>query len=995
MDISLRKFISTRQEKGEGYYTHVSQIQPTGKYNLSRKDEEEWWNLYCDTLYNNPKMVSGIAERPGDFIPVLNDSDIKVPYDSTKHSLDQKLYNDTHIRQTVMIYQKHLKQIIKNYEKHHGICIVLEKDLPIYDKTKNEIKHGFHLHFINVIMHKIDQDVHLIPRIRKEIADKDLFKDLGVSKSEEVIDKSCTSKFWLLYGSRKKEYLQSYKVSKIFDDDCNEITLEEALNNFKLKNVHGDLVPMDDHPLDYYLPRILSIHPGEREPVIVKSNLNLITKKLLKKAKESKKVYEDVPIPEALKKARELMKLISSTRADNFDDWIDIGWILFNIGDGTEDALDMWMEFSAKTSKKNFSESGCMYYWERMEKRNRTIGSLYYYAKMDNPDEFKKIQKKESERLFNESLNGGHYDMAKWLHNKYRDEFVCACPEKKVWFRYKNHRWVLNKKGIDLRRKISTELVAEYKSLKKKICEDMGEQDDDAELQKRLKTVNKIIASLKSAPFKNNIMVECEELFLDDGFAEKLDMDPELIHFSNGILDLRELRFRPGKPSDYLSLTTGYDYQEFSWDHQDVIEVDDHFSKVFPDPELKQFFMEYTANLLKGGNNIKTFLNMSGGGDNAKSVNMDLLKLALGKYMKVLPTSLIIGKRTQSSQATPELSGIQGVRFAILQEPNNKDVINIGILKELSGNDAIYIRGLYKESQEVRPMFKLGLICNKLPKLPCDDPAAWNRIRVLPHEACFPKDNVPETLEEQIRLKRFPRDPYFSEKLPKMKAPFMWIMFETWKRILKEGRMKEPEKVRAATAIYRKQNDVFLQFIAEKIIHDPENEKALMSVVETYNSFKTWFNDSYPNLHSQIPSKEDLKDELTIKWGELTAGYKWKGYRLRTAEDDEKEGKAIIIREEDLDKTYNSSNDCKDDKDDKEEKEEKEDGFEIEVEEDVDDFSMLHKNKTSAKNIPSKNFKSRGKKKIEIEESEESDEEMKSEESDESEDENHNTKPLI
>lgn len=1487
MDLSLRKFIATRQEKGEGYYTHVSQIQPTGKYNLTRKDDEEWWKLYCDTMYSNPKMVSGLAERPGEFLPVLNDSDIKLSYDPAKHPLDKKLYKDTHIRQTAMIYQKHLKQTVKNYEKRHGICVVLEKEYPTYDKTKEEIKHGYHLHFINAIMHKVDQDVHLIPRVRKEVAEKDLFKDIGVLKSEDVIDKSCTSKFWLLYGSRKKEYLQSYKVTKVFDDDCNEISLEEALKDFKLTDVHGDPVKMDDHPLEYYLPRILSIHPGTREPITVKADLNIITKKLLKKAKESKKVYDDMPTPEALKKARELMKLISAARADNFDDWLDIGWVLFNIGDGTEDALDMWIEFSSKTSKKNFSEAGCVYQWERMEKRNRTIGSLYYYAKMDSPEEYKKIQKKDNDRLFNESLNGGHYDMAKWLHNRYKGEFVCACPEKKVWFHYKNHRWVVNKQGIDLRRKISTELVNEYKNMKKKICEDMGEQDDDAELQKRLKTVNKLIASLKSTPFKNNILSECisagtyvtmsnglsvpieelnnntnrligwdenmngilnekqtnfmnkgekecvelmlsdgtklvsthdhpiltsdgrwvfsgdlkpgidkvrtsitgvkisvmndmklcdgwvkkfgsltlktdtqseyekslifsriiglmlsdgtiihnkstdminanvslgslidannfvddieilcgkrpkitnshssfysttkgwtynvaipscvsknialipgislgrkstqkstlpeflldndcpvpiireflgglmggdghanvvtkkntitsvgfsqskceehidslqnmmenivkmfskcgvsnvnlfnkkkvknhdlyeiqfdvsfqdillfsdnigfryctnkllkltaacsyanmyntvynqrieflkelkkisgydgvkrvnlrnyidqaklnvetrdgrllndkvipkystlvnnmrnigeiryklgikpieymesigvkdfffsdngpsycfkrdsltlpslvvdvheikpvgkrtvyditvdnihnfvangvivhncVELFVDDSFIDKLDSDHNLIHFSNGILDLKEMRFRPGRPTDYVSLTTGYDYQEYSWDSQEVIEVDDHFTKVFPDPELKQYWMEYTASLLRGGNSSKTFLNMSGEGDNAKSVNMDLLKLTLGRYMKILPTSLISGKRTQSSQATPEYAGLPGVRFAVLQEPNSKDVINIGILKELSGNDIIYYRGLYKDSQELKPQFKLALVCNKLPKLPCDDPATWNRIRVLPHEACFPKDNVPELLEDQIRLKRFPRDPYFSEKLPKMKAPFMWMMFDTFKKILKDGRMTEPEKVRSATAMYRKQNDVFLQFIMEKIVFDPENEKALMSVVETYNSFKTWFDDSYPNLHSQIPSKEDLRDELTKKWGDLTMSHKWKGYRLRTAEDDEKEGKAIIIREEDLDKNSNI--------------EQKEESLDIEVPEEVieedveEDFSMLHKKKSKSPvkgKVVKKSPVKKGKKKIEF------DEVSSEEESDE--EENHKTKPLI
>jgi P4 family phage/plasmid primase-like protien len=901
MDLTVRNFIFDRQEKGDGNYTHVSQVIPTGKFNISRKDTEEFWSMYQRVLQKNPKMVSGLAEKPSDFVPVLNDTDLKLPYNPKIHFLDQKLYKETHIKQTVIVYQKHLKQIIKDYKPKHSICFVLEKERPTLD-DKNNISHGFHLHFIHTVMHKVDQDVHLIPRVRKEIDERRVFADIGFQASEEAIDKSCTTRFWLLYGSRKKEKLQAYKVTKIFDENCSEISLAEAIKDFDLVDIHDDKIIMDQNNLEYYLPRILSIHPNNREPVSLKTDLSIITKKLLKKAKESKQVYDDLPVPEALKKARILMKLISSSRADIFEDWIDIGWTLHSISDGTEEGLDLWIDFSSKTTKKNyFSEKVCMYEWEKMERKGKTIGSLYFYAKQDSPDEYKKLQKKDNEKLFNESLNGGHHDMAKWLFNKYGDKFVCSSVEKNIWYQYKDHRWFLTTKGINLRKKISKDLVNQYRAMKKKICDQMGEDDDDADGQKKMKTVNKIIASLKSFPFKNNIMKECEELFYDEKFSEKLDSDPYLLHYSNGILDLREMRFRSGRFTDYCSLTTGYDFKEHNWDDMEVLDVLDHLSKVFPDPILNQYFIEYSANLLKGGNNIKTFLNMSGEGDNGKSINMDLMKLALGDYMKVLPTSLIVGKRTQSSQATPELSGIQGVRFAILQEPNVKDIINIGILKELSGNDVIYIRSLYKESQEIRPMFKLALICNKLPKLPCDDPAAWNRIRVLPHESSFPKEEhlVPKTIEEQIKVRKFPRDPFFSEKLPKMKTAFMWIMWQTYKRIQTEGRMPEPEKVRDATSTYRKNNDVFLQFIGERIIHEPRNKKALLSVVELYSAFKSWFGDSYPNLHHQIPSKEDMKEELVRKWGELNAAHKWKGYRIRTLEDDEKDGKTLILRETD------------------------------------------------------------------------------------------------
>ena len=56
--------------------------------------------------------------------------------------------------------------------------------------------------------------------------------------------------------------------------------------------------------------------------------------------------------------------------------------------------------------------------------------------------------------------------------------------------------------------------------------------------------------------------------------------------------------------------------------------------------------------------------------------------------------------------------------------------------------------------------FKLACICNDKPKLPNNDQAAWNRIRVFPFESTF-TSNAPNTFEEQLRQKKFPKDGIF------------------------------------------------------------------------------------------------------------------------------------------------------------------------------------------------------------------------------------------
>ncbi len=97
----------------------------------------------------------------------------------------------------------------------------------------------------------------------------------------------------------------------------------------------------------------------------------------------------------------------------------------------------------------------------------------------------------------------------------------------------------------------------------------------------------------------------------------------------------------------------------------------------------------------------------------------------------ILPIALLTQKRAASNSAQGELERTKGRRFAVMQEPSEQDKINIGFMKELSGNDRILCRALYKEPYEFKPQFKMILTCNELPEVPSDDGGTWRRIRVI------------------------------------------------------------------------------------------------------------------------------------------------------------------------------------------------------------------------------------------------------------------------
>jgi hypothetical protein len=68
----------------------------------------------------------------------------------------------------------------------------------------------------------------------KELLDEqNVFQDLGVKISSKVIDDTCTRKHWMLYGSKKynpnPNALEAYKITKIFNRNCERLSLKDAL----------------------------------------------------------------------------------------------------------------------------------------------------------------------------------------------------------------------------------------------------------------------------------------------------------------------------------------------------------------------------------------------------------------------------------------------------------------------------------------------------------------------------------------------------------------------------------------------------------------------------------------------------------------------------------------------------------------------------------------------------------------------------------------------
>ena len=879
-----------QDQKDSLYYTHVSCLYKKSKLQLTRLKIEDFWKKYCDFVFEKEDPDVGIAENPNPLngLQVIGNINIEFPIDSIDYQEGQRLIMDRHIIETIKIFQNELKSLLIEYDDDKLVCFVLEKpSYSIQNKDGEIVKNGFNIYFPYLFLERSDQENFLIPKIRNKLKKSNIFEDLGIKDASKLLDTSYLKYPTLLYGSKKASNMKSYKLTKIIDYDGDEIEIETALRNYCLYDVYERPISLKGMEM-YYLPRILSIIPFGRIISAIKKNPIDLPKEIQLKneIQENKISYRDLKCSENLKKASRLVSILSTQRVND----INIGNCLFNIGNACREALDIWINFCKKSSDI-FDVNVCFESWNETVMNSRRIGlsTLEFFAKQDNEEQYEKYINDNIDRYIKDSINGcSHTDIARALFVMYSTEFKCSSIAHGLWYQYDKHRWKKIDSGVTLSMKISDDssgsLLSRFFEYNMEYARKVAMANDDGEkamYSVKLKQVQKVISSLKTSPFKKNVMKECMEIFFDDNFLNNLDKNSNLIGFRNGVYDLKQNIFREGLPEDYISLQMPIEYKELKETDKSVLNVYDFFEKIFPDRSIRDYFMDISSEVFVGGNKRKHVYFWSGEGDNGKSVTQMIFEKMLGEYAVKLPTSLIVGKRTQSSAACPELARAgNGVRWAVLQEPDKKDVINIGILKELSGNDTFFARGLYKEGTEIEPMFKLAVICNDPPLVPYSDKATWNRIRVIPFESTF-SNNAPSSYEQQLLEKKFPKDPYFDEKIPDMTQALAWILLKHKKSGI---RSPEPDKVKIATEFYRKKNDIYRQFMEEKVV---EEKSSSLTIAELYTVFKEWYKESLPN--QPIPIKNDVKEYFLKTWGETQKGNKWLGYKIQSNDVEDKD----------------------------------------------------------------------------------------------------------
>lgn len=860
---ALSTFLGEHISKNKELCTHTSMLSPMGCYNIkSANDKKRFYNLYCKAL--NENAILGITEKPSKYTstPLHIDIDFKFKLEDYKEELMPKI-----IEKIISLYQKSIQDIIdeKNFDSSYLNCILLQKS----KKCSNDpgiINAGFHLHFPHFVSKWWVQDKVIRGKVVNYVIQSCLFHNLKLPENttvENVFDPVAT-KTWLMYGSRKKRGFESYLVTKCFDSNLEPMSLEEIFEE-ELE----DLDTIEGKNIEYYLPILLSLLDKEESVKLKKCILDMeprfknIRRRAIKKTKTNETILEELKFIEE----SELVDMLSTERATDRNKWIEVGWTLFCIGEGHEKALNMWLQFSQKCEDK-YNEEICINEWNNMEVKGKTIATLKMMAQIDNPEKYARWRQMHIRSYYEEAISFGnpkkeysvHYPLGKLLQTMY-DNFVCADSKKNIWYKFYNHRWNLVDDGVDLKKLLTFEVKNAFLRYGSEIMSKTSQTFDETEREKLIKKssiIQTIVHSLGKVQMVKNIVEAAKIYFHDVNFLKKLDENRSLIGMENGVYDLDAGIFREGRPDDYITYTTELYYWNYSNTSMEVKQLEMFLNKIFVDEELRNYTLDSICSCLKGGNQDKRFYILTGDGDNGKSVFINLVESTFGDYFWKFEQELLVrGNGNNSSSARPELANVKGRRLCVVDEiPVNKE-IDIGILKKLTGNDSFFARLLHENGSIIKPMFTLFLQCNALPKIPSHDTPTWNRTRVIDCESSF-VDNPPEEEAEQFRQKIFKKDTNMSEKLIEMSEPFIWYLFERYKKYRRNGSV-EPKKVKISTQNYRSDNDIYLQFMTENLKVKKGNK---ILVTKIYSAFKDWYKDNYPEYYQkeQIGNREMVKE---------------------------------------------------------------------------------------------------------------------------------------
>ena len=298
-------------------------------------------------------------------------------------------------------------------------------------------------------------------------------------------------------------------------------------------------------------------------------------------------------------------------------------------------------------------------------------------------------------------------------------------------------------------------------------------------------------------------MAECERHVR----PEELDVDPNLLNFRNGTVDLSSGVLYPHRRADYITKMVHHDFypdakcprwQEFLDEvmggGRDAGEAARERAQRFKDYLQRAFGYSLTGRTIE-----KAVFVPFGSGDNGKSTLLSTFRGLIEEYAVVLQVDTLM-VRQESNNTQADLADLRGARLVQTSETEEGQRLAQGKLKRITqGMGTIKAVRKYENPREFKKK-KLRMDTNRKPLIrDADDKATFNRLHPIPFTVRIPMDRIDKMLPEKL--------------IAEAEGILAWAVLGA-KRWYESG-LDQPPEVRAANEEWRGEMDHVAQFIEE------------------------------------------------------------------------------------------------------------------------------------------------------------------------------------
>ena len=342
---------------------------------------------------------------------------------------------------------------------------------------------------------------------------------------------------------------------------------------------------------------------------------------------------------------------------------------------------------------------------------------------------------------------------------------------------------------------------------------------------------------------------------------EALDTDLWALNCLNGTIDLRTGVLREHRREDLITKLAPVEF-----DPAARLDLWDQFLETaLPNVETRRYVQKLAGYSLCGEREEDLVVFIHGPPATGKSTWREALTATLGSYAAVASFATFTQSQARGGAPRSDLVALKGARLVTVPEADSSRRLATGMIKQMSGGEAMKERGLYSSEIEFRPQFLPVLIGNERPPVPSGEQGIWRRLKEVPFNVTMsPPD-------KSIR-------PKLHDLAVAGPAILAWAVEGCllWQQ---EG-LEPPEEVRDASKMYRFAMDTLTPFMNDAC---KEEEGATVRAGQLHDVYVTWCKrHAVPGADVLGTRKfgEAIKEREPDRIGRDRNGVFYKGFRL-------------------------------------------------------------------------------------------------------------------